>query len=49
MEVEKFGILSSCFKRNDTIKKLFRLPVIKRFEEDEDLLEDLVIETTASD
>ena len=32
-------------KGNDTIiKKLFRLPAIKRFEEDEDLLEDLVIE-----
>ena len=35
----------AALKGNDTIiKKLFRLPAIKRFEEDEDLLEDLVIE-----
>ncbi|MDU4450307.1 MAG: CorA family divalent cation transporter, partial [Staphylococcus lugdunensis] len=35
----------AALKGNDTIiKKLFRLPAIKRFEEDEDLLEDLMIE-----
>ena len=45
MEVEKFSILLAALKGNDTIiKKLFRLPAIKRFEEDEELLEDLIIE-----
>ena len=34
----------AALKGNDTIIKKFRLPAIKRFEEDEDLLEDLVIE-----
>ncbi|ORN76273.1 magnesium transporter CorA [Staphylococcus aureus] len=35
----------AALKGNDTIiKKLFRLPAIKRFEEDEELLEDLIIE-----
>ena len=43
--MKKFSLLLSSFKGNDTIiKKLFRLPAIKRFEEDEELLEDLVIE-----
>ena len=45
MEVEKLSLFLSGIKGNDTIiKKLFRLPAIKRFEEDEELLEDLVIE-----
>ncbi|MBN4936238.1 magnesium transporter CorA family protein, partial [Staphylococcus sp. EG-SA-6] len=46
MEVEKSLVyFLAALKGNDTIiKKLFRLPAIKRFEEDEDLLEDLVIE-----
>ena len=46
MEVEKSLVyFLAALKGNDTIiKKLFRLPTIKRFEEDEDLLEDLVIE-----
>lgn len=46
MEVEKSLVyFLAALKGNDTIiKKLFRLPAIKRFEEDEDLLEGLVIE-----
>ncbi|EOD7575104.1 magnesium transporter CorA family protein [Staphylococcus aureus] len=46
MEVEKSLVyFLAALKGNDTIiKKLFRLPAIKRFEEDEDLLEDLIIE-----
>lgn len=46
MEVEKSLVyFLAALKGNETIvKKLFRLPAIKRFEEDEDLLEDLVIE-----
>lgn len=46
MEVEKSLVyFLAALKGNDTIiKKLFRLPAIKRFEEDEELLEDLVIE-----
>ena len=46
MEVEKSLVyFLAALKGNDTIiKKLFRLPAMKRFEEDEDLLEDLVIE-----
>ncbi|HHI6518409.1 TPA: magnesium transporter CorA family protein [Staphylococcus aureus] len=46
MEVEKSLVyFLSALKGNDTIiKKLFRLPAIKRFEEDEELLEDLIIE-----
>ncbi|MCE5090145.1 magnesium transporter CorA family protein [Staphylococcus devriesei] len=46
MEVEKSLVyFLAALKGNDTvIKKLFRLPAIKRFEDDEDLLEDLVIE-----
>lgn len=46
MEVEKSLVyFLAALKGNDTIiKKLFRLPAIKRFEEDKDLLEDLVIE-----
>ena len=43
--MKKFSILLAALKGNDTIiKKLFRLPAIKRFEEDEELLEDLIIE-----
>ena len=46
MEVEKSLVyFLAALKGNDTIiKKLFRLPAIKRFEEDEQLLEDLIIE-----
>lgn len=46
MEVEKSLVyFLAALKGNDSIiKKLFRLPAIKRFDEDEDLLEDLVIE-----
>lgn len=46
MEVEKSLVyFLAALKGNETIvKKLFRLPAIKRFEEDEELLEDLVIE-----
>ncbi|MGO3048605.1 magnesium transporter CorA [Staphylococcus casei] len=46
MEVEKSLVyFLAALKGNDgIIKKLFRLPAIKRFDEDEDLLEDLVIE-----
>ncbi|KRG08221.1 magnesium transporter CorA family protein [Staphylococcus sp. NAM3COL9] len=46
MEVEKSLVyFLSALKGNEAIiKKLFRLPAIKRFDEDEDLLEDLVIE-----
>ncbi|HGN7105847.1 TPA: magnesium transporter CorA family protein [Staphylococcus aureus] len=46
MEVEKSLVyILAALKGNDTIiKKLFRLPAIKRFEEDEELLEDLIIE-----
>ena len=46
MEVEKSLVyFLAALKGNDTIiKKLFRLPGIKRFEEDEELLEDLIIE-----
>lgn len=46
MEVEKSLVyFLAALKGNDTIiKKLFRLPAIKRFEEDEELLEDLNIE-----
>lgn len=46
MEVEKSLVyFLAALKGNETIvKKLFRLPAIKRFEDDEDLLEDLVIE-----
>lgn len=46
MEVEKSLVyFLAALKGNDNIiKKLFRLPAIKRFEEDEELLEDLVIE-----
>ena len=46
MEVEKSLVyFLAALKGNDTIiKKLFRLPAIKRFEEDEELLEDLIIE-----
>lgn len=46
MEVEKSLVyFLVTLKGNDTIiKKLFRLPAIKRFEEDEELLEDLIIE-----
>lgn len=46
MEVEKSLVyFLADLKGNDTIiKKLFRLPAIKRFEEDEELLEDLIIE-----
>ncbi len=48
MEVEKSLVyFLAALKGNDTIiKKLFRLPAIKRFEEDEELLEDLVMKTT---
>ncbi|HHO0998053.1 TPA: magnesium transporter CorA family protein [Staphylococcus aureus] len=46
MEVEKSLVyFLAALKGNDTIiKKLFRLHAIKRFEEDEELLEDLIIE-----
>ncbi|MFQ3872118.1 magnesium transporter CorA family protein [Staphylococcus sp. Mo2-1] len=46
MEVEKSLVyFLVALKGNEAIiKKLFRLPAIKRFDEDEDLLEDLVIE-----
>ncbi|HDC3482405.1 TPA: magnesium transporter CorA family protein [Staphylococcus aureus] len=46
MEVEKSLVyFLAALKGNDTIiKKLFRLPAIKRFEEDEELPEDLIIE-----
>ncbi|HEH2318094.1 TPA: magnesium transporter CorA family protein [Staphylococcus aureus] len=46
MEVEKSLVyFLAALKGNDTIiKKLFRLPAIKRFEEDEELLEDLIVE-----
>ncbi|HEI7354942.1 TPA: magnesium transporter CorA family protein [Staphylococcus aureus] len=46
MEVEKSLVyFLAALKGKDTIiKKLFRLPAIKRFEEDEELLEDLIIE-----
>ncbi|HAR5547943.1 TPA: magnesium transporter CorA family protein [Staphylococcus aureus] len=46
MEVEKSLVyFLAALKGNDTIiKKLFRLPAIKRFEEDEELREDLIIE-----
>lgn len=46
MEVEKSLVyFLAALKGNDTIiKKLFRLPAIKRFEEDEELLEDSIIE-----
>ncbi|HDB6833300.1 TPA: magnesium transporter CorA family protein [Staphylococcus aureus] len=46
MEVEKSLVyFLAALKGNDTIiKRLFRLPAIKRFEEDEELLEDLIIE-----
>lgn len=46
MEVEKSLVyFLAALKGNDTIiKKLFRLPATKRFEEDEELLEDLIIE-----
>ncbi|HID1637199.1 TPA: magnesium transporter CorA family protein [Staphylococcus aureus] len=46
MEVEKSLVyFLAALKGNDTIiKKLFRLPAIKRFEEDEELIEDLIIE-----
>ncbi|MDK9872401.1 MAG: magnesium transporter CorA family protein [Staphylococcus equorum] len=46
MEVEKSLVyFLAALKGNEAIiKKLFRLPAIKRFNEDEDLLEDLVIE-----
>ncbi|HAR6908133.1 TPA: magnesium transporter CorA family protein [Staphylococcus aureus] len=46
MEVEKSLVyFLAALKGNDTIiKKLFRLPAIKRFEEDEELLKDLIIE-----
>ncbi|HDD0318478.1 TPA: magnesium transporter CorA family protein [Staphylococcus aureus] len=46
MEVEKSLVyFLAALKGNDTIiKKLFRLPAIRRFEEDEELLEDLIIE-----
>ena len=46
MEVEKSLVyFLAALKGNEAIiKKLFRLPAIKRFDEDEDLLEDLVIE-----
>ncbi|MFK3253069.1 magnesium transporter CorA family protein [Staphylococcus aureus] len=46
MEVEKSLVyFLAALKGNDTIiKKLFRLPAIKRFEEEEELLEDLIIE-----
>ncbi|RIP37356.1 magnesium transporter CorA family protein [Staphylococcus gallinarum] len=46
MEVEKSLVyFLAALKGNDgIIKKLFRLPAIKRFDEDEELLEDLVIE-----
>ncbi|HDC9260241.1 magnesium transporter CorA family protein [Staphylococcus aureus] len=46
MEVEKSLVyFLAALKGNDTIiKKLFRLPAIKRFEEDEESLEDLIIE-----
>ncbi|WP_256069487.1 magnesium transporter CorA family protein [Staphylococcus aureus] len=46
MEVEKSLVyFLAALKGNATIiKKLFRLPAIKRFEEDEELLEDLIIE-----
>ncbi|HCY7057557.1 TPA: magnesium transporter CorA family protein [Staphylococcus aureus] len=46
MEVKKSLVyFLAALKGNDTIiKKLFRLPAIKRFEEDEELLEDLIIE-----
>lgn len=46
MEIEKSLVyFLAALKGNEAIiKKLFRLPAIKRFDEDEDLLEDLVIE-----
>ncbi|MFI0677950.1 magnesium transporter CorA family protein [Staphylococcus aureus] len=46
MEVEKSLVyFLAALKGNDTIiKKLFRLPAIKRFEEDEKLLKNLIIE-----
>lgn len=46
MEVEKSLVyFLAALKGNDgIIKKLFRLPAIKRFDEDEELIEDLVIE-----
>ncbi|WP_251517611.1 MULTISPECIES: magnesium transporter CorA family protein [Staphylococcus] len=47
MEVEKSLVyFLAALKGNDVIiKKLFRLPAIKRFDEDEELLEDLIIES----
>ena len=46
MEVEKSLVyFLDALKGNDNvIKKLFRLPSIKRFDEDEELIEDLIIE-----
>ena len=46
MEIEKSLVyFLAALKANDTvIKRLFRLNAIKRFEEDEDLIEDLIIE-----
>ncbi|MGJ5712973.1 magnesium transporter CorA family protein [Staphylococcus auricularis] len=46
MEVEKSLVyFLAALKGNDNvIKKLFRLPSIKRFDEDEELIEDLIIE-----
>ncbi|MDN8848554.1 CorA family divalent cation transporter, partial [Staphylococcus aureus] len=46
MEVEKSLVyFLAALKGNESIvKKLFRLPAMKRFDEDEDILEDLLIE-----
>src|SRR5699024_8333953 len=46
MEVEKslVYVLAALRGNESIVKKLFRLPAIKRFEEEDDLLEDLVIE-----
>lgn len=50
MEVEKSLVyFLAALKGNDNIiKKLFRLPAMHRYEEDEELLEDLVIENNQS-
>lgn len=47
MEVEKSLVyfLAALKGNEDVFKRLFKLPPIKRFEEDEDLIEDLFVET----
>ena len=42
--MKKFSILLAALKGNDTIIKSYSVYPIKRFEEDEELLEDLIIE-----